>query len=273
MIVDRSSRQERKSAAEKHIREMEQKYGAEIGQCVTDSTVYTKIPGCALDGEPADTDIRVYCATAQDVLKSLYKQEEKTCLLNFASYKNPGGGYLSGSMAQEESLCSDSFLYNVLGSDRLIKEFYGPNQTDTNHSLYRDKAVYSPGVLFFGKYPVDVLTCAAPNIRAYKEHAKYPRMEEIQKAQKNRIRLVLSIAKDQKADTLILGAFGCGVFGNAVEDVSGIFAGYLMDDDRFSHAFSHVYFAVPDREMYRTFNESFERWKDRAREQAGHEIS
>ncbi len=44
------------------------------------------------------------------------KQDMKTCVLNFASASNPGGGVAHGSSAQEESICRCSTLYPCLNT-------------------------------------------------------------------------------------------------------------------------------------------------------------
>jgi uncharacterized protein (TIGR02452 family) len=257
-MMNTNQKQERKIAAEKHIREMAKAHAEEIAACVKNSTIYARMPE-AVSSEKRDTEIFVYRATAQEVLKSRYPKDERVCVLNFASYKNPGGGYANGSMAQEESLCRDSFLYNVLNDDRFDREFYSKNLADTNHSLYRDRGIYSPDILFFEKYRADVLTCAAPNVRAYREHTTHVLAPEIWKNQKSRIRFVLRVAKEQHADVLILGAFGCGVFGNDASDIADVFSGYLLEDAEFSHAFSKVYFAVPDPGQYTLFRNAMRR--------------
>lgn len=69
----------------------------------------------------------------------------KLCVLNFASFTNPGGGFIDGAMAQEEAICHNSTLYNILVEKM---EFYNENRLNENHGLYTDRAIYSPSVLF-----------------------------------------------------------------------------------------------------------------------------
>ena len=102
---------------------------------------------------------------------------KKVCVLNFASATNPGGGVVHGSSAQEESLCRCSTLYPCLDIDKMWQEFYTPHRRAGN-PLYNDDCLYTPGVIVFKSdlsfpermeekdwYQVDVLTCAAPNLR------------------------------------------------------------------------------------------------------------
>ena len=67
---------------------------------------------------------------------SAYKGK-KTCILNFASATNPGGGVVHGSSAQEEALCRCSTLYFVLDTDELMRDFYQPHRKAGN-ALYND---------------------------------------------------------------------------------------------------------------------------------------
>lgn len=58
---------------------------------------------------------------------SKYKHDEKLCVLNFASYKKPGGGFINGAIAQEESICHDSTLFNVISSEK-FESYYEDNK-------------------------------------------------------------------------------------------------------------------------------------------------
>ena len=152
----------------------------------------------------------------------------KIAALNFASYKNPGGMFLDGSRAQEECLCHESFLYNVL---KRQTDYYAWNRMRLNKALYKDRALYTPDVRFFKKGNVktdpdgvlcDVITCAAPNKSAAQ---KYTGISEAENSAvlKDRIHFLLQVAALNKAEVLILGAYGCGVFGQDPKEVAAIF--------------------------------------------------
>lgn len=150
--------------------------------------------------------------------------DKRVCVLNFASYKNPGGMFMNGSKAQEECLCHESFLYNVLSS---FDRFYKQNKDNLNKALYTNRAIYSPKIKFGHKGKTmfaDVLTCASPNKYTAQKMCKVTDEENI-KALRDRIRFILYILynKREKLDCVILGAFGCGVFGQSPQEVASIF--------------------------------------------------
>ncbi len=166
--------------------------------------------------------------------------------LNFASAKRPGGGFLGGAQAQEESLARASGLYACL---QMKPEYYARNKA-FGSALYQDTIIYSPGVPFFrddnGGWlaaPVlaSVITAAAPNVSALKEQNKFD-AEDVAEVLENRSRFVLAIAAHHQIDRLVLGAWGAGVFGNDPKQVAAIFAELLGGD--FAGAFDDVVFAV-----------------------------
>jgi uncharacterized protein (TIGR02452 family) len=162
-------------------------------------------------------------------------REGKTCVLNFASFKNPGGGFLKGAVAQEEYLCQNSTLYNVLSK---FPAYYEKNRLNTNNALYWNKAIYTPGIIVLpSETKVDVLSCAAPNVRA--SHASDTKKT---KALVSRIKFVLDILEKVECDTIILGAFGCGVFGNDPKLVAETFKRQRV----LQRGFSKVIFAIPN---------------------------
>lgn len=71
------------------------------------------------------------------------KQGMKTCVLNFASASNPGGGVTHGSSAQEESICRCSTLYPCLNTGDMWSCFYTPHRQAEN-PLYNNDCIYTP---------------------------------------------------------------------------------------------------------------------------------
>lgn len=168
-----------------------------------------------------------------------------------------GGGFLQGSRAQEECLCHKSTLFNVLS--KFKDNYYVENRKDLNGGLYRNKALYSPNVYFRGYNVIrfcDVITCAAPNYSVVQRYG-HATKEENSEALKSRIEFVLNIAKENEVENLILGAFGCGVFGQDAAEVAQIFKDNL--ENKFKNVFHKVIFAIPQGKdgNYEKFKEIF----------------
>jgi uncharacterized protein (TIGR02452 family) len=185
--------------------------------------------------------------------------------LNFASAKNPGGGFLNGSLAQEEALACASGLYPCLLRE---PEYYERNRSNRS-ALYLDLAIFAPLVPFFRddagallEKPVlaSVITSPAPNAGAIAQNEP-ANLRQVEPTLKRRSAQVLAIASAQKVDRLVLGAWGCGVFRNDPRTVARIFAELLKPPGKFAGVFDEVVFAVFDRSesraTYRAFAESF----------------
>lgn len=180
-----------------------------------------------------------------DSVSAIFEHEQgKTAVLNFASFKSPGGGFMAGSRAQEECLCHNSFLYNVLVRHQ---DYYDYNNANPkNNALYFNRALYSPDVYFFNEdteLSCDVITCAAPNITPAKKYGWKVTDEDNSAALDSRINFILKIAVENNVETLILGAYGCGVFGQDATEVARIFMKYLHGD--YNRLFKKVVFAIP----------------------------
>lgn len=211
-------RADRAQKAEAHFREMARKHAAETAASIKKTQIYD---GCVLCvGRSQNVTISMEeTDSVSSILK--HKEDGKVAVLNFASFKNPGGGFLNGSRAQEEGLCHESNLYNILLN--FDSTFYSYNRRFINRGLYLHRALYSPNVIFergSETAKCDVITCAAPNYSVAKEHVS---RQENNNALRERARMVLNIAKKNKVNTLILGAWGCGVFRQDPEEVAKIF--------------------------------------------------
>lgn len=173
-----------------------------------------------------------------------------TLCLNFASAKNPGGGFLRGSQAQEESLARSSGLYASLSSQPV---YYDANRR-CGTALYTDHMILSPAVPVFRDddgdllatvYCVGMLTAPAVNARAVC-HNEPNKAAWIAPTMAARIEKLLRIAMDNNYRHLVLGAWGCGVFGNKRESVAAFFAETLTDPKLFAGVFHCVTFAILD---------------------------
>ncbi len=198
---------------------------------------------------PARTSAMAISVTGETTIEAIVRLAPKgghVGCLNFASAKRPGGGFLGGAQAQEESLARASGLYPCLQTQ---PEYYARNKA-LGSAVYLDIVLYSPLVPFFrddnGGWldaPVlaSVITAAAPNVSALKESRKFD-PEDVALVLENRSELVLALAAHHKVDRLVLGAWGAGVFGNDPGQVARIFAKLLRGP--FAGAFTEVVFAV-----------------------------
>ncbi|POR29459.1 TIGR02452 family protein [Flavobacterium columnare] len=189
------------------------------------------------------------------------KTNGKVGLLNFASAKNPGGGFLGGASAQEESLARSSSLYASLTKDRTMYEY---NRSQTTF-LYSDYMIYSPNTIFWFDdegttlpQPIiaDVITSPAPNKGAMLHRERTNELPQIEEVFSQRIKKVLHIANQQKVDTLILGAWGCGVFRNDPQMVAELFKKVI--DKEYANAFKRIVFAIYDRSKEKLVLKAFE---------------
>ncbi|WP_441339407.1 TIGR02452 family protein [Paenibacillus sp. 7523-1] len=170
--------------------------------------------------------------------------------LNFASAKNPGGGFLGGSQAQEESLARASGLYPCISQ---MNEMYDHNRK-LRTCLYSDYMIYSPGVpvirddedrLLAQYYTTAFITAPAVNAGVVKEREQADD-QQIESVMKERIRYILDVAATNGHRTLVLGAYGCGVFRNDPVDVARYFHEVLVQEN-FRQSFDQIVFAVLDR--------------------------
>lgn len=166
-----------------------------------------------------------------------YSRLGKTCVLNMASYKRPGGGVRNGARAQEECLFRCSNLIQVVPNS-----FY-PLQE--NEALYTKDAVFFKDKYYGYMEPVicDVITIAAINLN---ENAKYDPVQNIKNYRnvtKDKIRLMISLAAKNGVQNLILGAWGCGVFKNDPNLMSQYFSEVLIGEG-YSVDFKNIVFAV-----------------------------
>ena len=225
-----------------HTKEMEKQFPDEIKTAIQNSVIYSVDSEFTPIEAAAPEQNMTAMIVAEDSVEAIMNYSQgKTAILNFASYKEPGGGFMAGSRAQEESLCHESFLYNVLCK---FQYYYDWNNENKNLGLYLNRAIYTPNVRFEREEKVeycDVITCAAPNYSVGKKYGTVS-SETNAKWLDSRIKFVLDIAAEQEVDTLILGAFGCGVFGQDATEVISIFKKYLSTTHK---CFDKVIFAIP----------------------------
>ncbi|WP_433393696.1 TIGR02452 family protein [Micromonospora sp. KLBMP9576] len=181
---------------------------------------------------------------------------DAACLV-FASAKNPGGGFLGGAKAQEESIARSSALYPCL---RAAPDFYAFHRGQRD-LRYSDRVVYSPhvpvfrddrGALLDLPYTTSFLTAAAPNLGAIVRNQP-GHVADVPAVLRGRARRVLEVAAAHGHRTIVLGAWGCGVFRNDPATVAGAFADALAEVDRFDRVVFAIRDNLPDTPVYGAF--------------------
>ncbi|MET9981546.1 TIGR02452 family protein [Streptomyces rochei] len=212
---------------------------------------------------PVRTVRTVFEVTGESSLEAARRLGGEVAVLNFASARNPGGGYLNGAQAQEEALCRASALYTCLLRAR---EFYDHHRAHRD-PFYTDRVIHSPAVPVFRDdrgglleepYTAGFLTSAAPNAGVVLRTAP-ERAAELPAALTARAERVLETAAAHGYRRLVLGAWGCGVFRNDPAQVAGAFRTLLGPGGRFSAAFDRVTFGILDRTPGGTVRQAFAR--------------
>lgn len=200
---------------------------------------------------------------------------KKVCVHNFASATTPGGGVLKGSSAQEECLCRCSTLYFNLNTPAMWDGFYSPHR-EVKNPVHNDDCIYTPGVVVIKSdtaspkllsekdwFSVDVVTCAAPNLRLMPsnhmnmsdgEQKVKITDEELKRIHVKRWTKILDVALAEENEVIILGAFGCGAFENDPEIVAQVAKEVI---ENYLYSFKVIEFAVycspRDEVNYRIF--------------------
>lgn len=203
------------------------------------------------------------------------RQGLRVAVHNFASATNPGGGVQNGAGAQEECLCRCSTLFPCLNSKPVWDGFYSPHR-NAHDPINNGDIICTPDVVVFKTdtdlpetmpkedwYTVDVITCAAPNLREKPSNSYNPGNgdskismsdEELEQIHIKRLTGIFNVAGSQGCDVLILGAFGCGAFRNPPEFAAKAAKAVV---EKFGHRFKVIEFAVycrPDDDTnYRIF--------------------
>ena len=229
----------------------EEKLADATRQMIEDTQVYVQeLKPIDKVKRSSDYNIRVVEDTAFNCARKR-SSLGKVAVLNFANAYHPGGGVARGALAQEECLCRSSNLYAGLVCNLMQDQYYNRNKQlcDAHGS---DSIAYHPGVVVFKDdelYPnmldekdwcrVDVITCAAPNLR----NEIVVSEEEIYELHVNRGRRIIEAGIANQAEILILGAFGCGAFCNDPRIVASAYK-YLLIEEGYAECFKEVIFAI-----------------------------
>jgi uncharacterized protein (TIGR02452 family) len=195
--------------------------------------------------------------TTESTLAAARRLGDDCAALVFASARNPGGGFRTGAQAQEEDIARSSALYACLDT---VPEFYAHHRADSD-LRYSDRVIYSPGVPVFRDdnghlldrpHHTALITAAAPNLSAVMRNQPES-AGTVPAALAGRTERVLAVAAAHGHRRLVLGAWGCGVFGNDPSVVARTFAAALQRLDVFDHIVFAVLDRTPAQATYRAF--------------------
>nr|GAT48613.1 predicted protein [Mycena chlorophos] len=192
-------------------------------------------------------------------------------VLNFASAEQPGGGFINGASAQEESIARSSTLYPSLMTPT-AQQFYTLHSANDSGGLYTHAMIYSPRVVIFrlddGNWAlpmeIDVLTSPAVHAGLIRRRATTGSGHAVEASitltMRERMARILFLFERRQVRNIILGSFGTGVFENDVETIAGLWAELVgTRNARFAHSFDYIAFAIVDNDTFTRFKRAFER--------------
>lgn len=213
-----------------------------------------------------NTSIEVINEDCLVAAKILYDDKFTPAVLNMASFKQPGGGVLKGSAAQEENLCRRTNLYQSIFKYHIGQASkFNIKPDDKQYPLpLNNGAIYSPQITVFrgtesdgypfldSPFTVDIITSPA---------IKKPPLDEdghlapwVKTVTKGKIRTILNLGIIWNNDSLVLGAYGCGAFGTPPEEMALLFK-EVLNEDKYKDKFKKILFAIiDDKNSYKEHN-------------------
>lgn len=203
------------------------------------------------------TEISVVNADCLYTAKELVDDGYMPAVVNFASFRVPGGGVRKGSRAQEENICRRTNLFESIFRfiDTLAKEYGLPLEEKQYPLPVNHGAIYSPSISVFRAsedknyefldevFPIDVITIAA--LKDPELDSKGHMNDWSKNITKEKIRTMFNLALYWENDSIVLGAFGCGAFANPPEDVATLFK-EVLNEPEYKDKFEKIVFAVLD---------------------------
>ena len=202
----------------------------------------------ATGGAGQTTQVQVTNETTMGAARRLLDAGHRPLALNFANGVRPGGGFLGGARAQEEALCRASALFATLEGDAMYDAHQQRTRPDST-----DWMILSPDVPVFRTddgtaldepWRLSVITSAAPV-------AYLIGQPEAGDLLQRRMQRLFAVARAYGYETLVLGAWGCGAFGNDTERTARDFRSLLVGE--FAGVFREVVFAITDWSPERKF--------------------
>ncbi|MCW3787929.1 TIGR02452 family protein [Plebeiibacterium sediminum] len=205
------------------------------------------IENLSVENIKGETEIKVKNQPTLEAVRELIAEGNKDVVcLNFASAKNPGGGFLGGSQAQEESIARATGLYNC----QIKTNGYYETNRNTKTCLYTDYMIYSPFVPIIkdeegknlnNKEYCAIITAPAVN-KGVVKNKESEKLSEVENVMKRRINKVLAISLENNHRTIVLGAWGCGVFQNEPKEIAKYFGEIIKNN--FANKFNKIVFAI-----------------------------
>ena len=200
---------------------------------------------------PTLPEIAVWNSDSIDAGKRLQDEDYNVAVLNLASHRNPGGGVMNGSAAQEESLFRRTNLFRSMYQFTPYAKEYGLKRSCYQYPLdSRNGGVYTPDATVIRDAQLRLLAepyrlsfVAVPAIA----HPNLTRdgllTDAMADLTRQKMRTIFRIAAHHGHDALVLGAFGCGAFRNPPRHIALLFK-EVMQEPEFAGRFQKIVFAI-----------------------------
>lgn len=251
----------REAQAKRHVSVMKAVFGTETAASIENAQIieagYAPKPEVAEGASPT-----VVTFAPGNVVTAIFHAEKPVAVLDPASYRYAGGGYLRGWRGVEEDLCDEGNLFAILESFQ--KKYYAPNKQTTSGELYTSRAIAIPDVVFSRNGEIvkaSVAVVAAPNRSRALQRNRSER--ECDLALAERVEAAMNLLASFGATTVVIPAFGCAQ-GNDAAQVAQLFHDWIAANDG---AIPQVVFAIWRGAEADAFKKAFaDRWQEEVEE-------